>query len=300
MPQSVDPRRRASLLALFVTFLWATSWILIKIGLKDIPALTFAGLRYFIAFLSLLAYYLYKGGLKHIHALSRRDWKGLVVLGLVMYTITQGTQFLALNYLPAITFSLLLNFSAPLVALMGIFLLKESITPLQWTGIAVFLLGIAAYFYPHWIPQGQALGLLIGVASMAATSSAAVIGRFINRSARLDPSTVTVVSMGIGSSLLLILGLAFEPWPHIDLAGWGIILWLAVVNGAFAFTLWNYTMQILSAAESSLINNTMLVQIGILAWVFLGERPDLKQIVGMAVVVVGVLLVNWKPGSQAA
>ncbi len=39
--------------ALFVTFLWSTSWILIKSGLDEIPALTFAGLRYTLAFLVL-------------------------------------------------------------------------------------------------------------------------------------------------------------------------------------------------------------------------------------------------------
>jgi len=43
-----SPRLRAILQALIVTFLWSTSWVLIKIGLEDIPAVTFAGLRYFL------------------------------------------------------------------------------------------------------------------------------------------------------------------------------------------------------------------------------------------------------------
>lgn len=45
-----SPHTRAVLQALLVTFLWSTSWVLIKIGLADIPALTFAGLRYVLAF----------------------------------------------------------------------------------------------------------------------------------------------------------------------------------------------------------------------------------------------------------
>ena len=40
--------------------------------------------------------------------------------------------------------------------------------------------------------------------------------------------------------------------------------WLALVNSAFAFTLWNRTLRTLSATESSVINNTMLIQIAIL------------------------------------
>jgi drug/metabolite transporter (DMT)-like permease len=44
------------LIALFVVFLWATSWVLIKIELEEIPALTFAGLRCTLAFVCLLPF----------------------------------------------------------------------------------------------------------------------------------------------------------------------------------------------------------------------------------------------------
>ena len=48
-----SPHVTAVFQALFVTFLWSTSWVLIKIGLVDIAPLTFAGLRYGLAFLCL-------------------------------------------------------------------------------------------------------------------------------------------------------------------------------------------------------------------------------------------------------
>lgn len=51
-----SPHLIAILQALFVTFLWSTSWVLIKFGLVDIPALTFAGLRYGLAWLCLLPF----------------------------------------------------------------------------------------------------------------------------------------------------------------------------------------------------------------------------------------------------
>ena len=37
---------RAVLQALFITCLWSTWWVIINLSLKDIPALTFAGLRF--------------------------------------------------------------------------------------------------------------------------------------------------------------------------------------------------------------------------------------------------------------
>lgn len=49
---------KAVLQALLITLLCSTSWVLIKIGLQDIPALPFAGLRYCLATLCLLPFVL--------------------------------------------------------------------------------------------------------------------------------------------------------------------------------------------------------------------------------------------------
>jgi drug/metabolite transporter (DMT)-like permease len=289
-----NPKLIAVLQALLVTFLWSTSWVLVKFGLEDIPALTFAGMRYFLAFLVLLPFYLRSKQAIPIRQLNKGDWFILVIYGLVYYTLTQGTQFLGLAHLPAITLSLLLNFSAPIVALLGIPLLKEYLTWQQWIGIGIFLVGVYAFFYPVDIPPGLVLGLVIGMVSVLATSAGSIIGRFINRAGRLDALTVTVVSMGIGSVVLLGVGLLTEEAPTLNWTAWAIVLWLAVVNSAFAFTLWNHTLRTLSATESSMINNTMLVQVAVLAWLFLGETPTGMEILGMAVVLVGVILVNLK------
>lgn len=284
----------AILQALFVTFLWSTSWVLIKIGLNDIaiPALTFAGLRYSLAFVALLAFGAYRGRLGAVRELTRRDWALLVVLGVVFYTITQGTQFLALEYLPSAMFSLLLNFSAIVVALSGIVLLKEYPTRLQWMGMGVFIVGVLVYLYPINFPSAIMLGLIIGMTSTLATSGASILGRYVNRTATISPFIVTLVSMGIGAGLLLVVGTIAEETPIIPLEGWLIIVWLAIINTAFAFTLWNVTLQTLSATESSVINNTMLIQIAILAWIFLGEAISPREIVGLAFATVGILIVQ--------
>jgi len=89
--------RRAALQALFVTFLWSTSWVLIKWGLEEIPPLTFAGLRYAMAACILLP------GLwrrrAELKTLSCDHWIQLLLLGLLFYALTQGGQFLTLKYL---------------------------------------------------------------------------------------------------------------------------------------------------------------------------------------------------------
>jgi drug/metabolite transporter (DMT)-like permease len=80
--------------------------------------------------------------------------------------------------------------------------------------------------------------------------------------------------------------------PRLDASGWGIVLWLAIVNTGLAFTIWNHTLQSLTAIESTLINNTMLVQIAILAWLFLGEPIRPREAIGLTVAMIGVLIVQ--------
>lgn len=288
--------------ALFVTFLWSTSWVIVKFGLEDIPPLVFAGLRYVTAFVVLGGYFALsqKGGRQHtpLKKLTNKDWLLLIVLGIVYYTLTQGSQFLGLKYLPAITLSLLLNFTSPVTAVLGLLLLNEKLSWPQWLGIGVFLLGVGFYFYPVLIPAGLALGMAIGVFNLLANSFASILGRLANRAAQISPLTVTVVSMGVGSILLLAVGIYVEGWPRLSLANWGSVVWLAVVNTAFAFYLWNHTLRTLTAAESSMINNTMLIQIAVLAWLFLGEQPGLMQWLGMGIVTAGVVMVNMGGGKE--
>ncbi|MCZ7670641.1 MAG: DMT family transporter [Chloroflexi bacterium] len=66
-----------------------------------------------------------------------------------------------------------------------------------------------------------------------------------------------------------------------------------------AFTLWNHTLRTLSAMESTVINNTMTVQIAILAVLFLGETLNGRELLGLAAVVSGTLLVQvWGRGRR--
>ena len=67
-----------------------------------------------------------------------------------------------------------------------------------------------------------------------------------------------------------------------------------MVNTALAFTLWNLTLRELSAVESSIINSTMLIQIAILAWIFLGERITWQEGAGLLLAGAGVLLVQLR------
>jgi drug/metabolite transporter (DMT)-like permease len=289
---------KAVLLALLVTFIWSTSWVFIRIGLKEIPALTFAGLRYFLAFLCLLPFLFQKENLRQVKYFQTRDWIRLSLFGLVIYTLAQGCQYLGLAYLPTVTVSLLLNLTTLFVAFSGMIVLKEKPTWLQWLGVVMNLVGVIIYFLPASFASTSWLGFLFVAISLVANIIGTLQGREINRSGDYSVMVVSIISMGIGSTLMLLTGVVTQGLPKITLTSWGIVILLAVVNTAFAFTAWNYVQQTLTAMESSLINSTMVVQVALLAWIFLGEQLSGREIFGLALTVIGVLIVqlNIVPG----
>jgi drug/metabolite transporter (DMT)-like permease len=287
-------RIKAIIIALIVTTIWATSWILIKIGLKEIPALTFAGLRYSLATLFLLPFLLRKPVRVEMKTLSRSSWIKLIVMGVVLYALAQGGQFLGLSFLPSVTVGLILNLCSLFVAFLAYAVIKEKPTWLQWFGVLLNLGGILIYFSPFGGFQGNLLGWFFAGLSLAANVVGTVLGRNINKGGRINPIITTTVSMGIGAFLMLGVGILWQGLPPLSIQNIGIIILLASINTALCFTLWNYTQQTLTATESSIINNTMLVQIAVLAWIFLGEKQSTNGIIGLILVTIGAVIVQIK------
>lgn len=293
--------------AAFVTFLWSTSWVLIKIGLQDVPAVTFAGLRYSFAFSCLVIFAAVRPAWRReVANLPRRGWAVLAGLGLLFIAVTQGAQFVALAYLPSAALSLILNFTTVLVALLAIPTLKERLTPLQWAGVLTFLAGLLIYFYPVSLPEGQITGYIAALVCLSAGTLSTILSRYINRGRAYSPFAVTFVTIGVGAAVLLITGILVQGLPPLNLTHWAIIGWLGAVNTAFALVLWNGVLRSLPAAEASVINSSMLIQIALLAWIFLGEALDARAWIGIALASVGILLVQmrraryWQRGNSGS
>lgn len=291
--RSRNPTRQAAIgWAFLVVLVWSTSWVLIRFGLKEIPALTFAGLRYTIAAFCLLPFLLAKPSRQAIRRLDRSQWKQLLALGVVLYAVAQGTQYLSLSFLSLATTSLIINLTALATAIVGLIILSEAPTRLQWIGITLNLGGIVLFFYPSTFSSRDGLGIGIALVCMLANTAGVIMGRSLNRMGSIPPLVLTGISMGVGAVLMLGIGLAIEGIPTISLLNWAAIIWMAVVNTAMAFTLWNYTQRTLQATESSIIANMMTVFVAILGWIFVGEGLSALDIVGIVAATIGTMLVQ--------
>jgi drug/metabolite transporter (DMT)-like permease len=264
----------------------------IKLVVQEIPPLTFAGLRYFIAFLTLVPFAATASHRRILRAVGWKTWLTLSALGLLLYSIGVGGQYVALLHLPTVTTRLLFAFDTIVVALLSGMLLRERPAWVQWLGIVMALGGIYVYFFPVDVGRSQTIGICASVVGMMGFALAALVGRKVGRSRTLSPLLVTAVSMGVGSMVLMSCGLLLEGVPVVSPKNWLIILWLSLVNTSLAFVVWNYTLRTLTAVESNIITNVMVPEIAVLGWWFLGERLSWVDVVGLGLVVLGTVLVQ--------
>ncbi|UCE13354.1 MAG: EamA family transporter [Candidatus Heimdallarchaeota archaeon] len=283
--------------ALFVTILWSSSWVIIKFGLEEVPPILFAGLRYSLGAFVLFIFIITKEDHRHtIKIQSKRWWILIAAYGIFFIAITQGGQFIALKLLPAITVSFVLNLTPFLVIFLSIILLKENPSRLELFFFLMAFIGLVFYFLPIDFSRVSVLALLVIFAEVISNAFSSILGRAVNRTKSTPPVIVTGLSMAIGSIILLLVGIGIDGIYLIfslSLLSVFYIVWLAVVNTAIAFTIWNRVMQKLRAMDISIINSTMLPQIVILSMIFLGEMPLLKEWLGLGLIGISTLLVQF-------
>jgi drug/metabolite transporter (DMT)-like permease len=248
-------------------------------------------LRYIIASIVLISIALLRGEANEIREPGML--LKLLIFGFLGYTIAQGLQCVGLFHLSAVSVTFILNFTPIIVLILGVVFLREYPTLLQIVGMTIVLLG-AYLFFNTQLTNGNLVGVLITLFSGLGWAAYLVSSRFLFIKDSLNPLGLTAFSMGFGTLFMTIGAFSFEGLPVVSTSGWGIILWLGVVNTALAFLLWNHALQKLEAFEISILQNTMLVQITLLSWLFLGEQLTTIKLISMTLVFVGVLIVQFK------
>jgi len=281
--------------AFIVTVLWSSSYVLIKWGLADIPPLFFATVRYALAFSVLLAFDLSMPRKERGKStVGRKEAALLVIAGLGGYTIAQGLQFVGLYYLTAVTTSFLLNFSPFLVLILSVGLLGEGTSLPQLGGLVLALVGAWAFFSQQAAFSGQLFGIVVVIASGVGWACYIVVVRMLQRSGSMNSLRLTTMTMGIGVAgmgVLTVMSGQYTPLTTGDVLN---IAWLATANTALAFFMWNWSLKTIPAYELTVLQDLMLVEIAIFAFVFLQEAITPLMMVGMTLVLAGVLIVQVK------
>ncbi len=283
---------------LVVTLLWSSSFPIHKALIAGgMPPLSLAAYRYFSASLILL---IALGLRTHRRAQTAApatrpipgQWPILLGIGFFMYT-AQGVHLTALSLISASDSGLVsMTFMPVAVAILASFIERTPPTRAQLAGLGIILAGIYIYF-PHNIGGARLAGVLLNVLSSSMWAVAVVLTHIAVSRMKMTSLKLTTVSMMTGSSILLLVALLHDRL-YVPGAGQMLVLaYLAFVNTAFAFALYNHTMKFLGAFEIAAFQDSMVIQIGILAAIFLGESISPLMALGMLLVVAGVAVVQY-------
>ncbi|HKZ44377.1 MAG TPA: EamA family transporter [Anaerolineales bacterium] len=289
-----QPYRLAVIEAVIVNLLWASTFIFVKISLREMGPLTIGGLRYFLGFLVLVPFLLKSKKRKRI---SNKEWRNLAIIGISSYTLANNAMFWSLIYLPATTVSFMMGLITLLVFISGVIWLKELPNRLQFSGILLTLIGTGMFFSVGLKP-GEPLGILLAGGSLICFTIFGVMGRNTARARSVDTLSLTAFPLAIGGGLSLLIAIPIEGFPHASIQTWGLIAWLAVVNTSLAYMLYNHSLQILTAFQMNVLLNLAPIGTAVLGWFLLGEQLNLLQFIGIVVVIVGASLVQVRNSSE--
>src|SRR5258705_2896149 len=150
--------------------LWGSTWMVIKLGLRDLPPFLFAGTRMLIAAAVLLPFAAGAG----LRAYGPRDWGRVALIGLLQIGVPYGLLFAGQQWVPsALAAVLFATFPVWLVLIARLMLPGQPLTPRK---IAAALLGIAGVFLLQ-LPalRGQALSPLAAVGGALGLSAPALV-----------------------------------------------------------------------------------------------------------------------------
>jgi drug/metabolite transporter (DMT)-like permease len=282
-------RTVAILEALVATVIWASSFILAKVGLRGMEPFTLAGLRYFLGFLILLPLVARRG--PSSLSMPRRTWLLLAAIGLSAYTLGNGALFWSLEYVSATTSSFLVGLNPLLILFASTLWLNERPARWQVVGTAVTLAGLVLFFSPG-LQEGELFGLALTGVALLGFALFAILGRYVARERRANTLVLTAVPLAVGGGALLLVAFPLEGWPAAPPSTWLVVGWLALVNTAVAYILYNHSLQQLTALEMNILLNLAPLFTALMAWLWLDESLTAVQLAGMVVLIAGVVLVQ--------
>lgn len=282
-----------SLLVLF----WGSAFAVVEIGLRYSPPILFAGLRTVVGGIAMVAAALLWGGSPNL----RRDWPVFLLLALFNVVLFIALQTYAIVYLPSGSAAVLVYLQPILVGFLAWVILGEELTAAKLVGLLLGFSGIVAVSSASLSGAVDALsplGILLGATSALAWALGTVY--FKKYEARVSTLWAVAVPFLVGGMALTALGLVVEPWEEVALTGVFVasLLYSSLIGISAAWVIWFALVRAGEASRVAAYIFAVPLTAVLMGALFLDEPLSYSLLVGAALVVCGIYLVNRPPRKE--
>ena len=289
--------KSTTFLAILACWLWSTAFVGVKIGLEYQTPFQFAGIRFFIS--GVLIFLLFSKPHRFWTEI-RSSWKQVLLISFVQIFAQYALFYSGLNLVPSALGAMIIGSSPLFVAIVAHFsfhndkmtFLKTFSILIGVAGIAIITLGRAKVEMKNEL-EYLGIGLLL-VNNLISGYSNVLVAK---TPARMSPMVLSSTSLMTGGLLLFLVSVPVEginlgPFPA---EYYYALAWLSFLSAA-AITIW-YSLLKRPAVKVSVLNVwKFLIPVSgaVLSWIILeNESPDLISIIGMMVIAVSLLTLNY-------
>lgn len=276
-------------------FIWGTTWVFIKIGLADLPPLSFAGLRFVVASLVIL---LMLAALGISFPKTKQEWFLILPTGLLTFGLNYALVFWGETQISS-GLAAVLQSTIPVFGLIfaKFYLPEEQISAQKVFAIFLGLAGVGAIFYEQL--QISGFWALMGCAALVVSAASAAFANVLIKTYAVNthPLSLTAGQMIVGLAPLCLTGLIAEGNPLNFNWTWRAVIcvvYLAIVGSILAFWLYYWVLNRIEATKAMMIAFVTPIIAVIVGWFALGEQLPAQTALGGALVLASVALVLFR------
>lgn len=293
---SVDARYRDGALFVLLAALFGASFVSIKTGLRELPPVLFAGLRFDIAAVALLAYVAVSRPRSAWLPRTRGDLLGIASAAAFLIALNNGFLFLGQETTTPAVASVMYGLNPILAPVFAWWLLGDRLSTVGAVGIGIALAGVVLIVRPSpsSLADASSVGQLLVLGAAAAVAVGSVLLRRVGP--RMESVALTAWAMAGGAVLLHVVSLAAGESPATALgvgpATVASVVALAIPSTAVAYAIYFGLIDRVGPVRANLVAYVAPVFAALTGWLVLGAAVSPWTVVGFAVVVAGFALIE--------
>jgi len=290
---------KARVVWVLLAVIWGSTWLFIKLGLRDLPPVGFAATRFVLASFILLAIVAAR---RRPLPRAGRDWALILVTGALAFGFNYGLLFWGEQHISS-GLAALLQATIPVFGLLfaHLHLPGERLSAARLAGVGLGVAGVGIIFSNQLQVAGE-----MALWGSAAIVAGAVCVAYANvlvkaRGGHLDPALLAAGQMSCGLVPLTAYAFAFEGnpadfnWTPLAV---GSLLYLTVVGSVVAFLLYYWLVRHMDVTKTMLIALVTPLFAVLLGMLVLGEQLTWRTLAGGALIMSGIALVVLRRGRK--